>query len=379
MPPPPPLHDWALDPDVLHLNHGSYGGCPRAVLEASAAIRARLEASPMRFFVIEWQAELDRARSALAELLHAPDDRLAFLASATAGVQLALDSTPIAAGDELLVLEDGYRACRNQLARIAAERGAHVVVVPMPRPHDPDQLVEAIARARTPRTKLALLDHVTSPTAIVVPLERILPRLAGVTVIVDGAHAPGQLALDVGALLELGVAWYAGNNHKWLCAPKASGFVVAAAPAVARPLVASHGASPEYGPANRFHAQLDWQGTHDPTAHLSVPAAIATVALLGDGWPRTIARNHALALELCARLGGTPLAPPSAIGTMAAMPVELTGDADALQLALLRDGFEVPIIETPRGPLLRVSAHLYNRAEDADRLASALHGRVRFV
>ena len=152
MPPPPPLHDWALDPDVVHLNHGSFGGCPRAVLEASAAIRARLEASPMRFFVIEWQAELDRARSALAELLHAPDDRLAFLASATAGVQLALDSTPIAAGDELLVLEDGYRACRNQLARIAAERGAHVVVVPMPRPHDPDQLVEAIARARTPRT-----------------------------------------------------------------------------------------------------------------------------------------------------------------------------------------------------------------------------------
>jgi isopenicillin-N epimerase len=373
------VSDWALAPDVVHLNHGSYGGCPRAVLETSAALRARLEAAPMRFFVLEWQAELDRARAALAELVRAPDDRLAFVPSATAGVQLALDSTAVAAGDEILVLEDGYRACKNQVARIAREHGARVVTVPMPRPFDVDELVTAVRRAVTPRTRIALLDHVTSPTAIVVPLERLLPLLAGVIVIVDGAHAPGQLALDVGALLAQGVAWYAGNNHKWLCAPKASGFVVAADPAGARPLVVSHGASAEYGPPNRFHALLDWPGTHDPTAHLSVPAAIATIAELGDGWPRTIARNHALALELCARLGGTPVAPASATGTMVAMAIELAGDLDAIQVALLRDGFEVPVIATPRGPLLRVSAHLYNRADEADRLAAALHGRVRLI
>jgi isopenicillin-N epimerase len=373
------VSDWALAPDVVHLNHGSYGGCPRAVLEASAAIRARLEAAPMRFFVLEWQAELDRARGALAEFVRAPDDRLAFLPNATTGVQLALASTPLATGDELLVLEDAYRACRNQLARRAAETGAQIVTVPMPRPFDPDQLVEAIARAVTPRTRIALLDHVTSGTAIVVPLERILPALAGITVIVDGAHAPGQLALDVGALLSRGVAWYAGNNHKWLCAPKSTGFVVAADPDAARPIVTSHGASAEYGPANRFHAELDWPGTHDPTAHLSVPAAIATIAELGDGWPRTIARNHALVLELCARLGGTPIAPPDSLGTMAAMPIELAGDPGEIQIALLRDGFEVPIVATARGPLLRVSAHLYNEAADADRLAAALRGRVRMI
>ena len=373
------MSDWALAPDVVHLNHGSYGGCPRAVLEASAAIRARLEAAPMRFFVLEWQAELDRARAALAEFVRAPDDRLVFVPSATAGVQVALDSTPVAAGDELLVLEDGYRACRNQLARLAHDRGARVVVVPMPRPHDPDELVDAVRRAVTPRTRIALLDHVTSPTAIVVPIARLLPLLPGATVIVDGAHAPGQLALDVGALLAQGVAWYAGNNHKWLCAPKATGFLVAADPTAARPLVVSHGASPEYGPPNRFHALLDWPGTHDPTAHLSVPAAIATIAALGDGWPRTIAHNHALARALCALLGGTPIAPPDATGSMVAMPVEVDGDPDALQRALLREGFEVPLIPTPRGVLLRVSAHLYNRADDADRLAAALHGRVRMI
>jgi len=373
------VSDWALAPDVVHLNHGSFGGCPRAVLEASAALRARLEAAPMRFFVLEWQAELDRARGALAEFVRAPDDRLAFVPSATAGVQIALDSTAVAAGDELLILEDGYRACKNQLARLADERGARIVTVPMPRPFDADQLVDDVRRAVTPRTRIAVLDHITSPTAIVVPLERLLPLLAGVAVIVDGAHAPGQLALDVGALLAQGVAWYAGNNHKWLCAPKASGFVVAAAPGGAHPLVLSHGASAEYGPPNRFHALLDWPGTHDPTAHLSVPAAIATIAELGDGWPRTIAHNHALALELCARVGGTPIAPAASIGTMVAMPIELAGAHDALQISLLRDGFEVPIIATPRGPLLRVSAHLYNRADEADRLAAALHGRVRFL
>ncbi len=373
------MADWALDPDVVHLNHGSYGGCPRVVLEASAAIRARLEAAPMRFFVLEWQAELDRARAALAEFIRAPDDRLAFVPNATTGVQIALASTPIAAGDELLVLEDAYRACRNQLARLADARCATIVTVAMPRPFDPDQLVDAVRRAVTPRTRLALLDHVTSPTAIAIPLERIVPMLAGVTVIVDGAHAPGQLALDVGALLSLGVAWYAGNSHKWLCAPKSTGFLVAAAPESTRPIVTSHGASPEYGPPNRFHAELDWSGTHDPTAHLSVPAAIAAIAELGDGWPRTIKRNHDLALELCARLGGTPVAPPSSIGTMIAMPIEYLTDPMELQLALLRDGFEVPLVDSARGPLLRVSAHLYNTAADADRLAAALHGRVRFV
>ncbi len=378
------LADWALDPAVVHLNHGSYGGCPRAVLDAAAGLRARLEANPMRFLVLEWQAELDRARTALAAFVRAPDDRLAFVPNATTGIAIALASARVGPGDELLTTDHAYRACKNQLARLATARGARVVVVPITLPYDPDALVAGIAGALTARTKLALLDHVTSPTALRVPLERIVPLLAarGVQIAIDGAHAPGQLDLDIGSLLAAGVTWYAGNNHKWLCAPKGTGFLVVArdAPELV-PVVTSHGASPEYGPPNRLHAELDWMGTYDPTPHLAVPAAIAEVARLGGGWPAVLARNHALAIELRARLvahlGGDTrhlIAPNEALGAMAAVPIELPPNTAPLQLehGLLRDGWEVPIVDFASGPLVRVSAHLYNEGDQADRLAAKL-------
>jgi isopenicillin-N epimerase len=378
------VQDWALDPAIVHLNHGSYGGCPRAVLDAAAGYRARLEASPMRFLVLEWQAEIDRARAALAGFLRVPDDRLAFMPNATTACAIALQSTPLAAGDEIVTTDHAYRACRNQLARLAAARGAVVRVVPIALPFDADQLVSAFTAVLAPRTKLALIDHITSPTALRVPLERLTAICADrdIALVVDGAHAPGQIDLDVGALLAAGVTWYAGNNHKWLCAPKGTGFLVAArsAPPLA-PVVTSHGASPEYGPPNRFHAELDWMGTHDPSAHLAVPTAIAEVARLGGGWPAVYARNHALAIELRARLvahmgGGTRhlLAPNDALGTMASIPITVPGKPFDLQVQLLRDGWEVPIVDFHSGPLVRVSAHLYNEPAQADALAAKLRG-----
>lgn len=370
---------WALDPAIVHLNHGSYGGCPTAVLAAAAALRARLEAAPMRFLVLEWQGELDRARDALAAFVHAPAEQLVFLPNATTGTAIALAAAELAAGDDVLTTDHAYRACKNQLDRLAAARGARVIVAPIELPYDPDRSAAAIVGAVTPRTRLALLDHVTSPTALVMPLERVVPALAarGVQIAIDGAHAPGQLALDVAALLAQGVTWYAGNNHKWLCAPKGTGFLVATTPV--RPLVTSHGASPEYGPPNRLHAELDWMGTHDPTAHLSVPAAIAEVARLGGSWPAVIARNHAVALELrdrvIAGLGGDArhrLAPDGSLGSMAAIPIALPAPPLAVQTQLLRDGWEVPIVDHARGPLVRVSAHLYNEPAQGDALARKL-------
>jgi isopenicillin-N epimerase len=343
------------------------------VLAAAAGWRLRLESAPMRFMVLDWQAELDRARAALAAFLHAPESQLVFLPNATTAVATALAAARIDTGDELLTTDLAYRACRNQLDRIAAARGARVTVAELPWPFDPDAAVRAIVRAVTPRTKLALLDHVTSPTACVLPLERILPHLAGIQVVVDGAHAPGQLDLDITSLLAAGVTWYAGNNHKWLCAPKGTAFLVTTTSV--RPLVTSHGASPEYGPPNRLHAELDWMGTYDPAPHFAVPTAIQTVADLGGGWPAVRAHNHALVLELRARLGGIALAPDDSIGSMAAFPVELPAGLTRTQLehALLRDGYEVPIVETPRAILIRVSAHLYTQASEGDALAAKLH------
>jgi isopenicillin-N epimerase len=386
---PPPLRaasaieQWALDPHIVHLNHGSFGGCLRSVVEAAAAWRARLEASPMRFFVLEWQTEIDRARAALAAFVGAPADRLAFVPGSTTGVAIALHSLELAAGDEVIVTDHGYRACRNQLERLATARGLRIATVAIALPFDPAAFAESILRAITPRTRAVLLDHITSPSALRLPVEQLVPALAarGLATIVDGAHAPGQIELAVAAI---GATYYAGNCHKWMCAPKGSGFLVVAEGARALPLVTSHGATPEYGPANRLHAELDWSGTHDPSAYLAVPAAITAVAAEAGGWPMVRARNHALVVEMrrrfvdaLGRSGELVIAPESSLGSMAAIRIELPAGLAPLELErqLLVAGWEVPIVATEPGPLARISAHLYNHTGEAVELARELHTR----
>jgi len=374
-----PIDRWSLDPAVVHLNHGSYGGCLRSVTQAAAAWRDQLEAAPMRFMGLDWQPALDRARAALAACVGAPADRLVFVPSSTTGVAIALNSVELAAGDDILTLDHTYRACMNQLVRLAAARGATITVVEVPLPFDAGALIDAVARAITARTRLALFDHITSATALCLPIEALvgLATARGIPVVVDGAHAPGQIALDVAAV---GATWYAGNCHKWLCGPKGSGFLVVADGAPGRPVVTSHGASPEYGPANRLHAELDWAGTHDPSAHLAVPTAIADVAAEAGagGWPAIHARNHAVVCEMHRRLTdglrAPPLAPDAALGCMAVVPIRLPAGlaVPALQDQLLRDGWEIPIVDLPGRPLVRISAHLYNHAGEADLLAAKL-------
>jgi isopenicillin-N epimerase len=270
---------------------------------------------------------------------------------------------------------------RNQLERLASERDLRIVEVTLPLPYHPDLVTKAIGDAFTERTALVVVDHITSPTGLVMPVEVIATACAdrGVQVIVDGAHAPGQLALDVGALLHAGVTWYAGNNHKWMCAPKGTGFIVSAANArPLRPVVTSHGASAAYGPANRYHAELDWMGTHDPTPHLCVPAAIDTIAAMGNGWRHVIDRNHALAVEMRARLtaglDSGELAREEDIGSMGAVPITLPPGTTAVEIErqLLVDGWELPIVDFVHGPLVRISAHLYNHAAQADAVVAKL-------
>ena len=364
---------FALDPAVLHWNHGAYGAAPRAALAAQQAVRERIEAATMRYFVRELEPAMAEARRAVAAFVGADADGLVAVPNATHAVAIALAAVPLAAGDELVTTSHAYRACKNQLDRKAAETGATVVVAPLALPlTDPAAPVAAVLAAITPRTRLVLVDHVTSPTAIVTDvaaLARALPP--AVTLIVDGAHAPGSLALDVDAL---GAPYYAGNLHKWACAPKGAAFlwVAPARRAATRPLVVSHGATLPLGGATRFRREHDWTGTHDPSAFLAAPTALATIAALGGGWPAVRAHNHRLAVAAAAAvadaLGADPIVAPALADTaqasMAAIAVELPAGATAGALveALLERGVEVPIVDHPGAPwpLVRLSGHLYN-------------------
>jgi len=380
---------WALDPKVVFLNHGSFGACPREVLAHQAALRSEMEAEPVRFLSRELDERLDAARAALAGFLGADADDLAFVTNATSGVNAVVRSLAFAAGDELLTTDHAYNACRNALDFAAARSGARVVVAAVPFPvASPDAVLEAVLARVTPRTRLALLDHVTSPTGLVWPIERLIAALAerDIDVLVDGAHAPGMVPLN---LATLGATYYSGNCHKWLCAPKGSAFlwVRRDRQADVRPLTISHGANMPRPGRSRFRVEFDWTGTSDPTAWMTVPRAIAYVgALLPGGWPAVMARNRALALEarrrLCAAAGTPAPCPDDMIGSLASVilpdgPAAEIGwrRPDPLQRRLFEAwGIEVPVMSWPAPPrrLVRVSAQLYNSGEDSARLAGAL-------
>jgi isopenicillin-N epimerase len=380
---------WTLDPSVVFLNHGSFGACPREVLEHQAALRAEMEAEPVRFLSRELDGRLDQARAALAVFLGADPDDLGFVPNATSGVNAVLRSHAFAAGDELLTTDHAYNACRNALEYVAERMGARVVVVPVPFPvASPEAIIDGVLARVTPRTRLALIDHVTSPTGIVLPVARLCAELGsrGVEVLVDGAHAPGMVPLDLPAL---GATYYSGNCHKWLCAPKGSAFlwVRAERRAGVRPLTISHGANRKKPGRSRFRMEFDWTGTSDPTAWLTVPAAIACVGgMLPGGWPAVMARNHALAVEarrlLCAAAGTPPACPDTMLGSLASviLPDGATTDVvwsrpDPLQARLFDQWrIEVPVMSWPAPPrrLIRVSAQLYNTREQFARLAEAL-------
>src|SRR5262245_29062990 len=300
---------WPLDPKVTFLNHGSFGSCPRAVLEFQREIRERLERQPVRFFVRELEALWDDARHALAQFVGAPTDELVFVPNATSGVNAVLRSLEFSAADELLVTDQEYNACRNALDYVAQRTGARIVVAPIPFPlRNENEMVVPILERVTSRTRLALLDHVTSQTGLVFPIQRLVRELAarGVDTLVDGAHAPGMIPLN---LQEIGAAFYTGNCHKWICAPKGAAFLAVRSERQKpiRPLVISHGANSPRTERSRFLIEFGWMGTADPSAMLSVPEALRFMAkLLPGGWPEIMRRNRTLVLAarrvLCAAL-----------------------------------------------------------------------------
>ncbi|QRN99731.1 aminotransferase class V-fold PLP-dependent enzyme [Archangium violaceum] len=380
---------WSLDPEVTFLNHGSFGACPTAVLEEQSRLRARMEAEPVRFLHRELEALSDAARAALGSFLDADPDDLAFVNNATTGVNTVLKSLRFDPGDELLTTDHEYNASRNALDFVASRWGVKVVVAKLPWPvRSAQAVVDTVLSHVTARTRLLLIDHITSQTALVLPIAELIRALRerGVETLVDGAHGPGQVPLS---LRQLGVAYYTGNCHKWLCAPKGAAFLYVRRdlqPGI-RPVVISHGYNSRREDRSRFRLDFDWLGTDDPTPFLCVPKALEVMGgMLPGGWPEVMAFNRAKVLEarafLCQRLGVAPHCPEELVGAMAtvALPDGFPEKPSALGLDPLQDrllfehGIEVPITPWPRPPHrhVRVSAQLYNSRAEYQRLAEAL-------
>jgi len=380
---------WSIDPSVTFLNHGSFGATPREIQDAQSELRAHLEENAMQFFLRDLESLLDESRAALAAFVSARPRDLAFVPNATTGVNAVVRSLKFSAGDELLTTDHTYNACKNALEFVAAPAGARVTIAHVPFPlSSEDEVVSAIAEKITPRTRLLLIDHVTSPTGLVFPLARIAKEASarGVDVLVDGAHAPGMIDVSLDALAPH-VAYYTANCHKWLCAPKGSAFLWVREDKQneVRPTVISHGANARREDRSRFLMEFDWTGTIDPTPALLVGASIDFLKKLDPNFQKT---NRALALEarkiLCDALSVAPPAPESMIGSLAAVQIPDGKPptrklpffiADELQQDLFdAHKIEVPIFAWPAPPkrLVRVSAHLYNAREEYEKLARAL-------
>ena len=376
---------FGLDPSVIYLNHGAFGACPTSVQAVQAEFRARLERNPVHFFVRELEGLLDETRAVLGPFLGARADDLAFVPNATAGVNTVLSSLEFEAGDEIVINDHTYPACRNALLYWAERRRLNVRVAKLPFPvSSAQQLSTAILEQVSARTKLVLLDHVTSPSGLVMPLRELLSALEqrGIDTLVDGAHGPGMLPLD---LEQLGATYYTGNLHKWCCAPKSAAFlwVRRDKQALIHPLVISHGWAAPRSDRSRFLLEFDWPGTLDASSILSVPSALAFLGgLFEAGLPALYAHNHALALRgrdiLCSALGTPPPCPDALLGSLAVAlfpePTPRAPTPHALYQALVARGIEVPIVPFPGFPsgFVRISAQVYNSESEFVRLAEAL-------
>lgn len=382
---------WPLGEGMTFLNHGSFGSCPKPVLAFQQELRDRLERQPVRFFVQDLESMWDEARNCLANFLKAAPEGLTFVSNATHGVNTVLRSLSFEKGDELLVTDHEYNACRNALDYVAKRTGAKVTIAKIQLPvKQPEDVLASILEKVSPKTKLLLIDHVSSPTAVVFPLQSIVNemRSRGIETLVDGAHAPGMLPLN---LEDLGAEYYTGNCHKWLCAPKGSAFLYVRPdrqPCI-RPLAISHGANATRTDRSPFHLEFSWTGTSDPTACLSVPKAIEWMGQQHPkGWSGVMNRNNRLILlarsYLTSTLSWHATAPASMVGSMVSfhMPdAETTVQpssplyADPMQDILWGEHrVEVPIIPWPAPPkrLMRISAQLYNAMEDYSKLSETL-------
>ncbi|HBK04934.1 MAG TPA: aminotransferase [Acetobacteraceae bacterium] len=371
--------EWDLDPAFLTVNHGSFGATPRTVIAAQRAWQDRMERQPSRFMNTVYPGAIRKAASALGIFLNADPDHIVFVDNATTGCNAVIKSLSLREGDQITILSHAYGAVHNAIRYVAERAGARIVqaTIPFPDPTE-DALIAAVTATLGSRTKLAVIDHITSGSAIVLPIKRIVAacHAAGVRVLVDGAHAPGQIDLDLEAI---GADWYVGNCHKWLCAPKGCAFLHAKPPAQAglHPGTISHG----YGQG--FLAEFDWTGTTDPSRFLSIEAALDFHQRLGGASLR--ARNKALAAQGAALIAqrlntnvGTTGATAGAMATIR-LPVDDPTPEHALRIRrkLMEAGTDAPVHALDGALWLRISAFAYNELDDYVRLAALVPGVLR--
>jgi isopenicillin-N epimerase len=368
---------------VTFLNHGSYGACPRPVFERYQAWQLELEQQPVEFIGRRRVDLLREARTGLASYLNADPDEIVYASNVTHALNIAARSLPLTDGDEILTADHEYGALERTWKFVCQKTGARTVVQPLPNPlDDPDDVVEAVWAGVTPRTKVLFLSHITSPTAIILPIEKLIARAraAGIWTVIDGAHAPGQIPLDLHAM---GVDFYGGNCHKWLCSPKGAGFLYARREVqhLLEPVVISWGWEARDPSGSKFIDEHEFQGTRDFAAALAVPDAIRFQA--EHDWPRIREECHelaALAREQIAELTGLPPFTPDSpawYAQMATIPLP-PGDEISLKRRLYDEyQIEIPILVWQGQRFVRISAQGYNTRADVNRLTDALAAILR--
>lgn len=380
---------WGLDPNTVFLNHGSFGATPIAVLDEQDRIRRLMERDPVNF--VErlsremWQDSIDE----LSKFLNADPGGMSFVANATTGVNTILRSLNLSKGDEIIVPDHAYQACRNAIDFVTERSGARTVVIRIPfRIDDESDIIDPIVSAISDKTVLAMIDTVSSPTGIRMPFEKLVGLIQerGVDVLVDAAHGPGIVPLDI---RKLNAAYITGNCHKWICTPKGSAFLHIRDDRRegVKPLTIGHGYSSDLPSAEKFRMEFDWTGTRDPSPWLCIPFAISHIGgLINGGWTKIMNKNHEMAIFgrdlLCEALDISPPTPDSMVSSMSSVEFpwnEDVGpapiDGDPIHNTLFDEyRIQVPVISWPNHnrKYLRISAQIYNSKEDYEYLSDSL-------
>lgn len=380
---------WPLDANISFLNHGSFGACPTAVIEEQRRWQDLLEKEPVAFFEDIAPDALAKVREELGIFLNCAADDLALITNATSGVNTILRSLVFTSKDEILVPDHAYQACRNAIDFVAQRWGAKVVTCQIPFPIDSDQqIMDIVMGAVTKRTKLVMIDTVTSPTGLRMPFEQLTAELEakGIQVLLDAAHGPGMISLDLNGL---GASYVTGNCHKWLCSPKGSAFLYVRKDLQQQihPLTIGHGATFPLDGSSRFRHEFDGVGTRDVSAWLAVPKAITEMQKIAQSdWREIMKKNHRLCLKgrdiICDALGLDIPCPDEMIASISTLKIaESVAKETALHepdllhnLLLEKYGIQVPVWSwpSPEGKYLRISAQLYNHLDEYRYLAECL-------